>query len=146
MELGPGEHRVTYELTHYALRQAGFEELARRQHQSCLEVHLGLLAEAAEAEGIRWTVPLPVLTRYLNAVLDGLILRWLVDRKSEEPRGAASDRRASSAPRREEGIVAGSRKSCGIKNRLVPTACSLVSLRIESPRGRPGVRKSCRSG
>ncbi len=86
VERGPGEHQVTYELTHYALRQAGFEELARRQYQSYLEVHQGLLMEAAEAEGIRWTVPVPVLARYLNAVLDGLILCWLVDRNGEDSR------------------------------------------------------------
>ncbi|MFF7388948.1 TetR/AcrR family transcriptional regulator [Streptomyces scabiei] len=86
VELSPGEHQVTYELTHYALRQAGFEELARRQYQSYLEVHQGLLTEAAEAQGIRWTVPVPVLARYLNSVLDGLILCWLVDRNSEDSR------------------------------------------------------------
>ncbi|MDN3028079.1 TetR family transcriptional regulator C-terminal domain-containing protein [Streptomyces sp. S.PB5] len=87
VELSPGEHQVTYELTHYALRQAGFEELARRQYQSYLEVHQALLMETAEAEGIRWTVPVPVLARYLNAVLDGLILCWLADRNSEDSRG-----------------------------------------------------------
>ncbi|KFG03765.1 TetR/AcrR family transcriptional regulator [Streptomyces scabiei] len=86
VERGPGEHQVTYELTHHALRQAGFEELARRQYQSYLDVHQGLLVEAAEAEGIRWTAPVPVLARYLNAVLDGLILCWLVDRKGEDSR------------------------------------------------------------
>ncbi|MCD9879451.1 TetR/AcrR family transcriptional regulator [Streptomyces guryensis] len=87
VELSPGEHQVTYELTHYALRQAGFEELARRQYESYLEVHQTLLTEATESEGIRWTVPVPVLARYLNAVLEGLTLCWLVDRNSEDSRG-----------------------------------------------------------
>ncbi|MDO0929557.1 TetR/AcrR family transcriptional regulator [Streptomyces sp. TG1A-8] len=86
VELFPGEHQVSYELTHYALRQAGFEELARQQYQSYLEAHQGLLAEAAKNEGIRWTVPVQVLARYLNAVLDGLTLCWLVDRNSEDSR------------------------------------------------------------
>ncbi|WP_340373916.1 TetR family transcriptional regulator C-terminal domain-containing protein [Streptomyces sp. SS7] len=86
VELSPGEHQVTYELTHYALRQAGFEELARQQYESYLQVHQKLLTEAAESEGIRWTEPVPVLARYLNAVLDGLILCWLVDRNSEDTR------------------------------------------------------------
>ncbi|MFJ8142812.1 TetR/AcrR family transcriptional regulator [Streptomyces sp. NPDC096013] len=86
VELSPGQHQVSYELTHYALRQAGFEELARRQYQSYLEVHKALLTEAASSEGIRWTAPVPVLARYLNAVLDGLTLCWLVDRNSEDSR------------------------------------------------------------
>jgi AcrR family transcriptional regulator len=86
VELNPGEHQAGYELTHYALRQAGFEELARRQYAHYLEVHQELLAEAAESAGIQWTAPLPVLARYLNAVLDGLTLCWLVDRNSEHSR------------------------------------------------------------
>ncbi|TXS49819.1 TetR family transcriptional regulator [Streptomyces sp. uw30] len=84
VELNPGEHQVSYELTHYALRQAGFEELARRQYQHYLEVHEELLTEAAESAGVRWTVPTPVLARYLNSVLDGVTLCWLVDRDSEQ--------------------------------------------------------------
>lgn len=86
VEHSPGEHQVSYELTHYALRQAGFEELARRQYRHYLEAHTALLTEAAETAGIEWAVPLPVLARYLNAVLDGVTLSWLVDRDSEHSR------------------------------------------------------------
>lgn len=86
VEASPGEHQVGYELTHYALRQAGFEELAQRQYAHYLEVHQELLAEAAESAGIQWTVPLSVLARYLNSVLDGVTLCWLVDRNSESSR------------------------------------------------------------
>lgn len=86
VELSPGEHQVSYELTHYALRQAGFEGLARQQYQHYLEAHQELLEEAAESAGIEWTVPIPVLARYLNAVLDGITLNWLADRDSEHSR------------------------------------------------------------
>ena len=86
VELSPGDHQVGYELTHYALRQAGFEELARRQYQHYLEVHEELLADAAQSAGIQWAVPVPVLAGYLNAVLDGVTLRWLVDRDGEQSR------------------------------------------------------------
>ncbi|WP_443232851.1 TetR/AcrR family transcriptional regulator [Streptomyces sp. 2A115] len=86
VELAPGEHQVGYELTHYALRQAGFEELARRQYARYLEVHEELLMAAATSAGIRWAAPVPVLARYLNAVLDGVTLFWLVDRDSERSR------------------------------------------------------------
>lgn len=86
VEACPGEQQVGYELTHYALRQAGFEELAQRQYAHYLEVHRELLAEAAESAGVRWTVALPVLARYLNSVLDGVTLCWLVDRDGEHSR------------------------------------------------------------
>ena len=68
------------------MRQEGFENLARRQYEHYLEVHEQLLAESAESAGIKWTVPLPVLARYLNSVLDGVTLCWLVDRNSEHTR------------------------------------------------------------
>jgi AcrR family transcriptional regulator len=86
VELVPGEHQASYELTHYALRQAGFEELARRQYEHYLKVHQELLSAAAESAGIEWTVPVPVLARYLNSVLDGVTLCWLVDRDGEQSR------------------------------------------------------------
>ena len=86
VELNPGEQQVGFELTHYALRQDGFEDLARRQYEHYLEVHEQLLAEAAESAGIHWTVPIPVLARYLNSVLEGVTLCWLADRNSEHTR------------------------------------------------------------
>ncbi|WP_328767127.1 TetR/AcrR family transcriptional regulator [Streptomyces sp. NBC_00286] len=86
VERSPGQHQVSYELTHYALRQAGFEDLARRQYQHYLEAHTELLTEAAETADIEWVVAVPVLARYLNAVLEGITLSWLVDRNSEHSR------------------------------------------------------------
>jgi AcrR family transcriptional regulator len=86
VEKAPGEHLVTYELTGYALRQAGFEDLARRQYAHYLRLHEELLREVAERNAIQWTVPLPVLARYLNSVLDGLTLCWLVDRDDDHTR------------------------------------------------------------
>ncbi|MER5791396.1 TetR family transcriptional regulator C-terminal domain-containing protein [Streptomyces sp. NPDC001980] len=86
VELSPGEHQVSYELTHYALRQAGLEDLARRQYQHYREVHEELLEEVAEDADIEWAVPVPVLARYLNAVLDGVTLSWLVDHDGENSR------------------------------------------------------------
>jgi AcrR family transcriptional regulator len=86
VELEPGAPLVGYELAHYALRQAGMEDLARRQYAHYLKVHEEFLAEVAARAGISWTAPLPVLARYLNSVLDGLTLCWLVDRDSDHTR------------------------------------------------------------
>jgi AcrR family transcriptional regulator len=86
VELYPGRELVGYELSQYALRQEGSEGLAQRQYAHYLEVHAELLEEAAEAAGIEWTVPVPVLARYLNSVLEGLTLCWLADRDSDSSR------------------------------------------------------------
>lgn len=86
VETDPGKHLVGYELAHLALRQAGMENLARQQYRHYLEVHEELLREAAEKTGTQWTVPVPVLARYLNSVLDGLTLTWLADHDSEHSR------------------------------------------------------------
>jgi AcrR family transcriptional regulator len=84
VELNPDEQLVGYELTHYTLRQPGLEGLARRQYAHYLEALKEFLADAAENTGIQWTVPIPVLARYLYSVLDGLALSWIVDRDSEQ--------------------------------------------------------------
>jgi AcrR family transcriptional regulator len=86
VQANPGDHLVGYELAHYALRQAGLEKLARHQYGHYLEVHEELLTETAKNTGVRWTVPVPVLARYLNSVLDGLTMTWLIDRDSETSR------------------------------------------------------------
>lgn len=86
VESDPGMHLVGYELAHYALRQAGMEKLARQQYRHYLEVHEELLRESAEKTGAQWTVPVPVLARYLNSVLDGLAMTWLTDHDSEQSR------------------------------------------------------------
>ncbi|MFJ9118770.1 TetR/AcrR family transcriptional regulator [Streptomyces sp. NPDC102394] len=74
----PDEHMLTYELTQYALREPGFEHLARRQH----ELYAGAFAELIERlrldRDLELKVPVPVLSRYLAAVTDGLTLNFLV--------------------------------------------------------------------
>ncbi|WP_257231505.1 hypothetical protein [Streptomyces sp. Rer75] len=53
--------------------------MSPRQERHCLNAD----DAHAQSAGIQWTVPLPVLARYLNSVLDGTALCWLVDRNSE---------------------------------------------------------------
>jgi AcrR family transcriptional regulator len=79
----PGEEQAGFELTQYALRHEGFEKVARRQYAHYLEVLGEFLESAAEAADVRFTVPVPVLARYINAMLEGLSMCWLVDRESE---------------------------------------------------------------
>ncbi|MBC2900244.1 TetR/AcrR family transcriptional regulator [Streptomyces cupreus] len=74
----PDEHMLTYELTQYALRQPGFEHLARRQHELYRDTFAELIEELRPAMGLRLRVPVPVLARYLAAMTDGLTLNYLV--------------------------------------------------------------------
>ncbi|MFE3113166.1 TetR/AcrR family transcriptional regulator [Kitasatospora indigofera] len=74
----PGEHMLTYELTQYALRQPGFEPLARRQYERYSATYAELLEQLRRAMGFELRVPVPVLARHLAAMTDGLTLNFLV--------------------------------------------------------------------
>ncbi|MET7724054.1 TetR/AcrR family transcriptional regulator [Streptomyces mirabilis] len=82
-EANPGEHQISYELTQYALRNPGFENIARRQYEIFLGAFASLLELAADNAGIEWTQPVPILARYVHSVIDGLNMTWLVDRNSD---------------------------------------------------------------
>ncbi|MFF7388147.1 TetR/AcrR family transcriptional regulator [Streptomyces scabiei] len=74
----PGEHMLTYELTQYALREPGFEHLARRQYEMYQDTYADLIEQLRRSMGFELTVPVPVLARYLAAMTDGLTLNFLV--------------------------------------------------------------------
>lgn len=74
----PGEHMLTYELTQYALREPGFEHLARRQYELYRDTYADLIEELRQDMGFTLRVPVPVLARYLAAMTDGLTVNYLV--------------------------------------------------------------------
>ncbi|MDT0571334.1 TetR family transcriptional regulator [Streptomyces sp. DSM 3412] len=74
----PGEHMLTYELTQYALREPGFEHLARRQYVLYQDTYADLIEQLRLSMRFELTVPVPVLARYLAAMTDGLTLNFLV--------------------------------------------------------------------
>ncbi|MDA5280754.1 TetR/AcrR family transcriptional regulator [Streptomyces sp. NPDC054904] len=74
----PGEHMLTYELTQYALRQPGFEHLARRQYELYCATYEELIGQLRDSMDLELLVPEPVLARYLAAMTDGLTLNVLV--------------------------------------------------------------------
>ncbi|MFF0156218.1 TetR/AcrR family transcriptional regulator [Streptomyces sp. NPDC005263] len=74
----PDEHMLTYELTQYALRQPGFEHLARRQYELYGDAYGELIDELGRGMDFRLSVPVSVLARYLAAMTDGLTLNYLV--------------------------------------------------------------------
>jgi hypothetical protein len=78
------EQHVLYELTQYALRNPGLQDLATWQYERYFEVGRDYLQAVADAAEIEWTAPLPVVARMLVSFFDGLVLGWLVDHNSDE--------------------------------------------------------------
>ena len=74
----PEEHMLTYELTQYALREPGFEHLARRQYELYGAAYTELIDGLRRTMDLQLAVPATVLARYLAAMTDGLTLNYLV--------------------------------------------------------------------
>ncbi|THA41714.1 TetR/AcrR family transcriptional regulator [Streptomyces sp. A1547] len=74
----PAEHMLTYELTQYALREPGFEHLARRQYELYCATYAELIEQVGLGMEFELRVPVTVLARYLAAMTDGLTLNFLV--------------------------------------------------------------------
>jgi AcrR family transcriptional regulator len=79
-------HLVTYELTTTALRDTELEDVAKRQYDYYLEENEQLLAAVAELMGFEFTEPIPVVSRYVFSVMDGLALNWLARGDEEQAR------------------------------------------------------------
>lgn len=74
----PAEHMLTYELTQYALREAGFEHLARAQYEHYVASATLLVQQVCAARGVTPRVPAEVVARVLAANIDGVTLQYLV--------------------------------------------------------------------
>lgn len=79
----PGQQQVLYELTHYALRTPGLEDVAAQQYRIYHASAAEILTVTAHTSGTAWTMPVEVVARMLVSVLDGVTLGWLVDRDGE---------------------------------------------------------------
>ncbi len=88
----PGRQLLTYEITAYSLRHRGAEsppngeagqvvsgDIAALQYQRMDEYAGSFLEACAERSGTQWIEPVSSLARLSLALLDGLVLRWLVD-------------------------------------------------------------------
>lgn len=73
----PQEHMLTYELTQFALREQGFEGVARDQYDYYLRENEALLEAFADLMQLEYVAPLPVVSRFVFSVMDGLALNWL---------------------------------------------------------------------
>ncbi|WP_433611412.1 TetR/AcrR family transcriptional regulator [Prescottella agglutinans] len=79
---------LTYEITAYALRHraAGAPlagSVADEQYRIMDVEATVFLQESARRTGCTWTEPVEAIARFALAVIDGIVLRWLVDRDSD---------------------------------------------------------------
>lgn len=70
----------TYLLRHRALGSAAAADIAAGQYRIRDKETRQFLERCAEHSGTMWIEPIDSITRFGMAVVDGLILRWLVDR------------------------------------------------------------------
>jgi AcrR family transcriptional regulator len=73
----PDEHRLTYELTSYAVRDPELADVAKVQYDHYLSAVGQLLETFAARNAITWSEPVPAVVRYLSAMVDGLTLLYL---------------------------------------------------------------------
>ncbi|SDE39129.1 TetR/AcrR family transcriptional regulator [Rhodococcus tukisamuensis] len=88
IEATPNRQLLTYEITAYGLRQqaAGAElagVIADMQYRTMDAQAVDFLEQSAAHTGTKWTEPVAHIARFALAVIDGIVLRWLVDRDSE---------------------------------------------------------------
>ncbi|UYF92788.1 TetR/AcrR family transcriptional regulator [Rhodococcus aetherivorans] len=79
---------LTYEITTYSLRHRAAGELlggniATEQYRIMDVEAQAFLEECAARTGTEWVEPVSTVARLALAMLDGLVLRWLVDRDSD---------------------------------------------------------------
>src|SRR5699024_8058260 len=101
IESTPNVQLLTYEITTYALRRGAGQEgsdrdaaahtLAARQYVVTDSVAVDFLTEAAKATGTVWERPVEYAARVSLSFIDGLVLRWLIDRDSEAARTQLDD-------------------------------------------------------
>ncbi|MFC9892632.1 TetR/AcrR family transcriptional regulator [Nocardia sp. NPDC127579] len=91
IEATPERQLLTYETTTYALREGEQTPaklaIAREQYAFNDATVADILDHARDATGTRWSVPVGSLSRFVLQVIDGVVLRWLVDNDSEAVRG-----------------------------------------------------------
>lgn len=79
---------LTYEITTYSLRQRASKSepggrIAAEQYRIMDTEACRFLVDCAERTGTTWTEPVEDIARTALAMIDGLVLRWLVDRNGD---------------------------------------------------------------
>lgn len=76
----PGHEQAMFELTQYALRTPGLDDLPAEQYARYHALAIELMDAATARLRPDWRAPLPDVARLLVSFTDGLTLAWLADR------------------------------------------------------------------
>lgn len=86
VEATPERQLLTYETTTYALRESEQTPaklaIAREQYAFNDSTLADIIEHAREATSTQWTLPVGIISRFILAAIDGIVLRWLVDNDS----------------------------------------------------------------
>lgn len=77
---------LTYEITLTALRQSHLRDAATRQYDESHAAVRDFLVAAVGSAGTRWRMPVDQVAALVLAQVDGVVLRWLVDRDARAAR------------------------------------------------------------
>ncbi|GGK58564.1 hypothetical protein GCM10011591_33460 [Nocardia camponoti] len=87
IEATPERQLLTYETTTYALREGEATPakiaIAREQYGFNDATVADVISHCTDATSTRFTTPVTVLSRFILNMIDGMVLRWLVDDDSE---------------------------------------------------------------
>ncbi|WP_241962168.1 hypothetical protein [Rhodococcus opacus] len=88
LESTAGRQPLTYEITTTAIRRRDTEDdtggqVADRRYCTIDTEAVEFLRRCAERSGTTWRIPVSAVARSALAGLDGLVLRWLVDRNTD---------------------------------------------------------------
>ena len=86
VEQNPSRHAVLYDITMNAVYDPELADLATFQYEEYLRTGIAILKRVAERRGFTWGQPVEVLATALVSFLDGLVLRYIVDRDAERAR------------------------------------------------------------
>jgi AcrR family transcriptional regulator len=79
----PREYQLIFELTHFALRQEGWDLPTREKREQNIEAVAALLAVIAEKGSITWRSPIDLVAQYVLATLEGITFQWVIHRDAE---------------------------------------------------------------
>ncbi|MGW4334712.1 TetR/AcrR family transcriptional regulator [Rhodococcus koreensis] len=96
IEATPSHQLLTYEITAHALRQRSVGNhsagaIAERQYRTMDAETVAFLDLCASRAGVVWVTPVDRVARFALACMNGVVLRWLVDRDSDGALTALDD-------------------------------------------------------
>jgi AcrR family transcriptional regulator len=86
IENDPLAWQLIFELTHFSLRQPGWESAARANRTRNIDAVAGLLMVVGEKEAVQWRSPVELLAPYVLATIEGITFQWLVHREADTAR------------------------------------------------------------